>query len=324
MSGGFSKAPRSTARHRTCQLSRWMVGAWLVVNLISGPPLGPAAGAKISDAAQPQNRYFQTLPPGALLPTGSQCAAAIPATSETIPSNTPFNMTTVTAAELAEFARDNYSFEALNNKKQYARITGDYTGSTDMIMRWVACKYGIDEDVVRGQAWDESWWQQSRRGDRRTSRAQCVQGDFTALWNATIPMVNGNVVTCPKCCWTSWSAWQTKVYYEWMTWPMIKDSTSFAAEYRFADTRGCIDGDWAPYFLHHHSFAGHNSYSTDLSHYAADRSPANLDTILWGCIGSHYSGQWYDPKAETYISNIQHDIALRRWLTPQTHVTGLR
>ena len=266
--------------------------------------------------------YFRTLAPGAVLPDGAQCAAMIPGTPETVAANTRFNHTTATPAQLAAFAANGYSFETLSTKAQYARITGDYTGSTDMIMRWAACKYGIDEDVVRGQAWDESWWQQSRTGDRRNTRAQCVQGAFNALWDTNVPLVDGTSVVCPRCCWTSWSAWQTKVYYEWMAWPMIKDSTSFAAEYRYASTRACINGDWSSYYAGRSAFPGHNTYAGDLANYAHEPSPQNLDTLLWGCVGSHYSGEWYDPAAVRYIADIQADIAHRRWLTPQVHVTG--
>ena len=28
------------------------------------------------------------------------------------------------------------------------QVTGNYTGTTDEILQWVACKWGIDEDVV--------------------------------------------------------------------------------------------------------------------------------------------------------------------------------
>ena len=311
---------RRRRRKRAC-----MITASLAVLIVIGViPIEEHASelTKAGRAAVLSATYFQTLPPGAALPDGSQCAAQIPATPETIPANTPFNHTTVTPAQLAAFAANGYSFEGLSSKAQYRRITGDYTGSTDMIMRWAACKYGIDEDVVRGQAWDESWWEQSRTGDRRSTERQCVQGNFHALWDTGISLVDGTSVACPRCCWTSWSAWQTKVYYEWMAWPMIKDSTSFAAEYRYANARACINGDWLPYYAGRSAFPGHNTYAGDLANYARNPSHENLDTLLWGCIGSHYSGEWYDPGAVKYIGDIQADIAHRRWLTPQVHVTG--
>lgn len=272
--------------------------------------------------ASPGPTHFSTVPPHARLPDGTECAAEIPTTPETVPGNAQFNRTVVTPSQLAAFADAGYTFETLTSNAQYRRIEGNYVGSTDMIMRWAACKYGIDEDVVRGQAWEESWWQQWHVGDRRFSKSQCVQKQFDALWNREIPLADGSLVTCTNCCWTSWSAWQTKVYYEWMTWPMIKDSTSFAAEYRFASTRACIDGDWASYFAKQPPAPAHESYPADLDRYERNPDQPNLDTLLWGCIGSHVSGEWYDPLALKYIANIKADITHRRWLTPQIHTTG--
>jgi autotransporter family porin len=266
--------------------------------------------------------HFSTLPPHASLPSDAHCAAIIPSTPETIPGNAPFNRTAVSRAQLRAFAAEGYTFETLSSYAQYARITGDYIGSTDMIMRWAACKYGVDEDVVRGQAWQESYWRQWQTGDRRSTRPECVQSSFTALWDSEIALTNGSVVSCRSCCWTSWSAWQTKVYYEWKTWPMIRDSTSFAAEYRFADTRACMDGAFRPYFAGRSAYNGHNTYDTDLRTYDNDPTPAHLDTVFWGCIGSHASGGWYDPTAVDYIADIKADIVHRRWLTPNIHITG--
>ena len=36
------------------------------------------------------------------------------------------------------------------NTEIAARVTGNFTGTTDMILQWAACKWGIDEDIVRG------------------------------------------------------------------------------------------------------------------------------------------------------------------------------
>ena len=49
-----------------------------------------------------------------------------------------------------------------------ARITGNFTGTTDEILQWTACKWGIDEDIVRAQAAKESWWQMTAKGDWTT------------------------------------------------------------------------------------------------------------------------------------------------------------
>jgi hypothetical protein len=45
------------------------------------------------------------------------------------------------------------------------RIDGVYTGTTDEIIRWAACKWGFDEDIIRAVAVNESNWNQSQLGD---------------------------------------------------------------------------------------------------------------------------------------------------------------
>jgi len=180
-----------------------------------------------------------------------------------------------------------------------------------MIMRWAACKYGIDENVVRAQGWIESGWLQGAAGDTRSSQAQCVQGSFTALWNTTISEPGGSTVSCPNCCYQSWSLWQTKVYYEWMTWPQIMQSTAFGADYRYADQRACMDG--ALYHLlrerrpaTEHLRGRHSQLQEQSRRY--EHGPG-----VWGCIGMHFSGTWYDSGAQTYIGQAQNAMLTEPW-----------
>ena len=49
------------------------------------------------------------------------------------------------------------------------RVTGNFTGTTDEIIQWVACKWGVDEDAVRAQIIKESYWYQSNVGDNGES-----------------------------------------------------------------------------------------------------------------------------------------------------------
>jgi autotransporter family porin len=235
----------------------------------------------------------------------------IPATAENAPANTPFNQTLPTAAQLSAYAANGYTSTFQDDYTQYKRVDGQYSGSTDMIMRWAACKYGIEEDVVRAQGWIESGWQQGGAGDKRTSQAQCIQGSFAALWNTTISEPGGSTVSCPNCCYQSWSLWQTKVYYEWMTWPQIMQSTAFAADYRYADQRACMDGAYTTYY----ASAGQqpNTYAADVANYKSNPDATNTDRVLWGCIGMHLSGSWYDSNAQTYISQAQNAMLTQPW-----------
>lgn len=244
--------------------------------------------------------HFGTLPPRAPLPSGQDCAAAIPSTPETLPANIPFNQAMPTALQLAEFYRHPV-FGANPPASDFFRVDGHYAGSTDMILRWAACKWGIDEDVVRAQAWTESKWKQGGPnpgdggGDRRVSQNQCVQGDFTALWN----------FGCQNCCYQSWGILQTKVYYEWGTWPMIKDSTAFNADYREADQRACMNGDYAGYFA---------SAAQQPNTYAADIASGDIGRVLWGCIGMHFSGGWYTAQSLGYISEVKGYLTTTPWI----------
>lgn len=246
--------------------------------------------------------HLATLPRGAFLPSDEQCAAEIPVTPETVPTNTPFNHTVPTVSQLLAFYRHPVLGEN-PPRSDFLRVDGRYTGSTDMILRWTACKWGIDEDVLKAQAWTESKWRQGGPrprdggGDKRFSRNQCVQRGFTVLWN----------FDCPNCCYQSWGILQTKVYYEWGTWPMIKDSTAFNADYRGADQRACMNGDYAGYFAS--AAQQPNTYAVDIASGASERT-------LWGCIGMHYSGGWYDAGSLKYINEVKHYLLTKPWLNP--------
>lgn len=244
-------------------------------------------------------QHFNTLLPHAALTTGAQCARMIPWSPETRPANGPFNQTIPSAVQLEEFHAHPGSGTSLP-AADFARVDGEYTGSTDMILRWAACKWGIDEDVVRAQAWAESKWVQGGPGaaqgggDKRFSRAECVRDGFTALWN----------YRCTSCCFQSWGILQTKVYYAPGTWPLIKDSTAFNADYRYAEERACLNGDFTGYF---------SSVAQQPNTYSADIARGDLNRILWGCTGMHFSGSWYDSAALHYIDEIRAYKVTKPW-----------
>ena len=172
------------------------------------------------------SEHFGTLSPGASLPSDATCASEIPVG---------------TGNGFGEFGHQQYqaylraafriSIPWLRPQcvqrelGPTRRVDGQYSGTTDMIFRWAACKWGIDEDLVRAVATVEVWrWNQPQSGgDKRTSYSQCVNGGFTSLWN----------YQCTNCCYQSWSIFQTKAVYNWQTWPMLVNSTAFAADYPF-------------------------------------------------------------------------------------------
>lgn len=51
----------------------------------------------------------------------------------------------------------------------HPRVTGNFVGTTDEIIQWAACKWGLNVDWARAQAALESWWDQNVIGDNGES-----------------------------------------------------------------------------------------------------------------------------------------------------------
>src|SRR6516162_11690157 len=81
-------------------------------------------------------QHFSTLPLHTELPSEADCAAQVRASPspETIPSNYPANHVVPSGGELSRLRAAGYTFGPLDSLVQFARITGDFTGSTDMIL----------------------------------------------------------------------------------------------------------------------------------------------------------------------------------------------
>ena len=262
-----------------------------------------------------------------IAPTDQQCANIIPATAESVPENqaahpddlnvgitSPVNQMRARKEDIERLRDLNYSWEQWKDHFWFTWITGQYTGSTEMIFRFVACKYGIDEDAVRAQATTEhnNWRQWNAGGDLRTDPALCQRADVN-LFN----------LMCAGCCFQSWGDMQIKVYYEYMTWPMVNYSTIFGAEYRLATQRACMNGDQSPYF------AGRNTtYDEDAEAYLTDpygtsihpfnnpitgSQATNMDWMLLGCLSSYQSGGWWDTDAQNYLGALLSHWKNRDW-----------
>jgi len=102
---------------------------------------------------------FATLPVGAALPSGAECATRVRPSGEVRPENA--------AANSRRGSRANANTR--NDWSQFTRVDGDFAGSTDEIIQWAACKWGIDEDIARAQVIKESYWFQSVNSDNGES-----------------------------------------------------------------------------------------------------------------------------------------------------------
>ena len=111
------------------------------------------------------------------------------------------------------------------NERYRPRITGAFVGTTDEIIQWAACKWGLSDEVLRAQALVESGWRQAARGDYEPrSAGRCTLHDRRD--------------PCP----TSFGLLQNKWYFNRPAYPRLRAMTSFHMDWSAAQLRGCYDG----------------------------------------------------------------------------------
>lgn len=222
-------------------------------------------------------------PPGSALPSDKVCAARIaPSTWEPRPDNHAANNNAPTRQQVASLKVWNPSIGLSDQSGTLGRrVTGDYTGTTAQILQWVACKWGIDPDLVRAQALQESDWEQSMRGDWTTNPTECPPG----TWNGT-------------GCYQSYGILQMKYSSMPSAWPMSRDATAFNADFTYGWIRNCYEG-WTTYLNDRQPLPGYPKY------HAGD---------IWGCVGYWYSGTWYDKLAIDYIQRVKARYEKQEWL----------
>lgn len=128
------------------------------------------AGACSNDltapVALPVEHEARLRPVGAEVLSDGEAASRVRPSDEHRPDNAVANSTVPTAEQLASYLRTYVSdtgsarFHELKN-----RVTGNFRGTTDEIIQWVAWKWGLPEDVVRAEAVQESEWHMSAVGD---------------------------------------------------------------------------------------------------------------------------------------------------------------
>lgn len=225
--------------------------------------------AVAAPACEDDGVHFDTLPPGAALPGGSDCATLVGDVDEQRTRNEPFNQTVGT-----------------DPHNQRPRVDGDFTGSTDEILQWASCKWGIDEDVVRSQAIRESYWFQQAAGDKTADQSKC---------HPLLRTTDGS--QCPESVGILQVRWQyhTAAFEDSnAVW-----STAYNADYAYASWRSCMDGE----YMWLNNFDPPEPYP----------DPDGGDDQMWGCVGVWFSGRWHDAPAEQYITNVKAELADKKW-----------
>lgn len=163
--------------------------------------------------------YFGTLAPGATLP--NNCAGRVTHQDERRPENTTANQTVGITGVNVDGSSPAF-MAALGNRVDGAFITG----TTDDILQWAACKWGLDEDVQRARTVAESSWRQSQLGDSTSDAGLC------ALIGKSPP------------CYQSYGILQVKGTVHEGTYPISEQSTPWNADYALAWQRACFEGDF--------------------------------------------------------------------------------
>jgi hypothetical protein len=231
--------------------------------------------------------YFHTVPPGGHLPTGSQCATWVLArpVKENKGMNRKYNHTTG-----QRLASDFFSGDSPKANQLIApRVNGNFTGTTQEILRWAACKWGIDQDMVFAQAAVESWWRQTTKGDWENDG--CPPGHGLG--------VDGKPGLCPQ----SWGILQNRYPYEKSSWPGIATSTAMNADTAYAIWRTCFDG--------------YETWLNTVQHVGTYHKGD-----AWGCIGRWFAGRWHTPPAQQYVAAVRKYMREKIWTTPNFQEPG--
>jgi hypothetical protein len=252
----------------------------------SAPTSTPQPTATPSSSATP---YYALLPNGSTLPSDSQCAAGVAGdTFEPRPGNAPFNAASPSSSDLSTYQSNVSGGEGGAPGSYLQRADGQFTGTTDAILKWASCKWGFDENVTRATAVNESYWNQDDIGDVGNGISlgilQIKSADYPATCEAVASSQSTSDVTNPDC-------------YSYLM-------TAFAADYKLAQQRACFEGQ-VSYLTSDTPSSGYPTYPNGTS-----------DQMMWGCVGWWYSGHWYDSGALNYISQVQGYLSAETWLQP--------
>jgi hypothetical protein len=267
--------------------------------------------------APPREARFSVAPPGSSvdLPSGRECETMVERSAwepRADNSGSNHNMPDPQAVLASFAARPRSGFGTYDRRWDtwlLPRVNGQFTGTTDEIIQWAACKWGLNDNMLRAILVRESTWYQQQV----YPSGRCVPtwgcGDFF-----TTEPYQDRIVYCAELarfgrdyqddyglgrCPKTFSiagvmAWSAPAWgFDWPgnqngTFPFSRDSTAFAVDYLGSELRGCYEG-WK-LWLH-------------------DR-PGDM----WGCVGAWYSGDWRSPAARAYITNVRASMQERPWL----------
>jgi hypothetical protein len=160
-------------------------------------------------------------------------------------------------------------------------VTGHYTGTTNQIIQWAACKWGLSKNLLRAVAVQESDWHMSIVGDNCGPTGKASYG----LFQVRNAYCDGKVAHGG--------------------YPYTAKDTALNADYYAMNIRSCLDGD----FYDGDSWLYGGKTITQII------STKGFNYALWGCVGYWFSGGWYDSGAKSYIRDVKTWLAAKTWLS---------
>jgi hypothetical protein len=167
----------------------------------------------------------------------------------------------------------------------FRRVTGNFTGTTDEIIQWAACKWGFSVRALRAQAALESYWAQTNLGDWTTDPSRCAPYHGIG--------VDGEPGECPE----SVGIMQVRAPYVPLRIARgATKSTAYNLDVYLAIWRSCWKGQetWL------------NQFERGREYRAGDE---------WGCIGRWFTGRWYTADGIDYTSRVKRYYRQQIWQT---------
>ena len=300
----------------------------------------------------PASGYFGLRPVGGYssLASDSQCAAQVHySTWEPRPENSQQNNTkpapgAMAAAFSTRPRNQGGSYNPLWDSWLLRRVDGQFTGRTDEIFQWAACKWGLPDNLIRAVAVEESTWFQYLHFPNDASYGG--GGGGSCYWDYGC----GDAFSSPTAASTAYCngiATQGMLSSEIHNYQ--KDPVTGAGGYPSTPTSGLcpktfsilgvMSWDDPAWQAPQPGYAGNQNgtfpFTRDSTAAAADYFGSYIRGCyegwaywlkssgtgtyaagdLWGCVGSWYSGDWHSSAANTYLANVQKDENTTIWLT---------
>jgi autotransporter family porin len=226
-----------------------------------------------------------TRPPGSVPMCDGDAASHVSLSPwEPRPGNAAANAYVPGAGELS-------AYRSFSKKPYKAYVTGRSTlaaPTTDELLQWAAWKWGVDADLLRAVAAQESHWdQQSQRGDLVTVSAEEFSHHPPQAQVPPSDVYSSLGLTQVKWRWPEGSGgWAG-------TEPLRWKSTAFNLDVWGQQFRSCFDGkeEW----LRSNGFPKY--------------SPGDE----WGCVGKWFSGGWWDSDAVEYVDSVKNILVNKTW-----------